>query len=306
MSDHDTAPDPMDKAYIEAEALLGDDSARAARRARVLAAVAQPSEAAPAAPSPPKSWRAWGRGGWLAAASVVGLSVFLGVQIYPPASVRPPVRPANPAAPALTEREVAAPPAQAPPPPPAPKPASRAEAPSALASPAAPSSAVADRAEKALPRELSAAGAAAEPAPAPAPPKSSSEISELVVTAERRAPADAAVSANRVAKPMDPGALAAPAPVLSGEAERLRAAAAAGRTAELAALLAKGVPVDAANDQGETALMKSVQADQPAAAALLRRRGASLDLKNAAGQSAREMALGIGDTKLDRALRLDP
>jgi hypothetical protein len=41
VSDHDAAPDPIDKAYVQAEALLSDEEARAARRARVLAAVAR-------------------------------------------------------------------------------------------------------------------------------------------------------------------------------------------------------------------------------------------------------------------------
>ena len=52
--------------------------------------------------------------------------------------------------------------------------------------------------------------------------------------------------------------------------------------------------------------MKAVQANHPAAAALLRRSGASLDLKNRAGVSARDMAAAIGDPELDRALSLAP
>ena len=46
MSDHDAAPDPIDKAYVQAEAMLDDEAARAARRARVLGAVAAEAGAA--------------------------------------------------------------------------------------------------------------------------------------------------------------------------------------------------------------------------------------------------------------------
>ena len=49
MSDPDAMPDPIDKAYVEAEAVLSDEAARAARRARVLAAVA--TEGATKAPA---------------------------------------------------------------------------------------------------------------------------------------------------------------------------------------------------------------------------------------------------------------
>jgi len=89
-------------------------------------------------------------------------------------------------------------------------------------------------------------------------------------------------------------------------AEKLCAAAAAGRLAELEALLAQGAPVDATDADGDTALMKSVEADQPAAAALLRRHGASLDQRNRAGLSARDMAMKTDDPALNHALGLDP
>jgi len=88
-------------------------------------------------------------------------------------------------------------------------------------------------------------------------------------------------------------------------ASRLRAAAAVGRTAELEVLLAQGAPIDAPDADGNTALMKSIQADRPEAVALLRRHGASLELKNRAGLSARDMAKAKGDTALDDALGLD-
>ncbi|MGZ5927092.1 MAG: hypothetical protein ACXWLJ_10470 [Rhizomicrobium sp.] len=88
--------------------------------------------------------------------------------------------------------------------------------------------------------------------------------------------------------------------------EELRAAAGAGRTAEVQSLLDRHVPVDSADARGETALMKSVRADQPATAALLIRYGASLDRKNNAGFSARDLATEVDDPALKRALGLQP
>ena len=52
--------------------------------------------------------------------------------------------------------------------------------------------------------------------------------------------------------------------------------------------------------------MKSIQADRPAVAALLRRHGASLDRKNKAGERARDMAVAIGDAALDAAIGVEP
>lgn len=98
-------------------------------------------------------------------------------------------------------------------------------------------------------------------------------------------------------------AMAAPA---VARIERLGAAAAAGRVDELRTLLDQGAAVDALDEDGETALMKSVRANQPAAAALLRRQGASLDLKNRDGVSARQMAAALADPALNRALGLAP
>jgi len=125
--------------------------------------------------------------------------------------------------------------------------------------------------------------------PAPPPPASLSlpppRPDSVVVTARRVAPA--------AVPRTDPAA-------------SLRAAAAAGRTTELATLLDQGVPVDAPDADGDTALMKSIQADQPAAASLLRRHGASLDLTNHAGESARAMATAKGDPALNQAMGLAP
>jgi hypothetical protein len=130
-------------------------------------------------------------------------------------------------------------------------------------------------------------------APAPAAARSSSEIQELVVTSERRQDSRREVPA-ALLKRGSPAELAL----------ALRDAAGAGRIADLKALLARGVPVDAPDDEGETALMKAIQADQPAAAALLRRHRASVDLKNRAGVSARDMATAMDDAELNRALGL--
>ena len=92
----------------------------------------------------------------------------------------------------------------------------------------------------------------------------------------------------------------------SNPAAKLRAAAAAGRTSEVKTLLVQGVPVDAADPAGQTALMAAVQAHQPGAAALLHRHGANLDATNQAGESARQMAAAIDDPALNKALGLEP
>jgi hypothetical protein len=143
-------------------------------------------------------------------------------------------------------------------------------------------------------------------APRPAPPASQSEaadsVSEEVVSGRAR---DAAAPRGGMAAKAAPFT-AMTAPAASDPAARLRAAAAAGRTGELAKLLDQGVPVDAADDAGDTALMKSVRADHPAAAALLRRRGASLDRTNQAGESARDLATDKADPALDRAIGIAP
>jgi hypothetical protein len=140
---------------------------------------------------------------------------------------------------------------------------------------------------------------AAPPQSATAGANRAGPVSEIVVTAEkresRRPTIPAAISAftDRMRDAVDPGA-------------RLRAAAAKGRTDDVEVLLEHGAPVDAADAEGETALMKSIEADQPAAAALLRQHGASLDRKNHAGESARDMAKARGDAELDQAVGLSP
>jgi ankyrin repeat protein len=93
---------------------------------------------------------------------------------------------------------------------------------------------------------------------------------------------------------------------LAAKGASLRAAAAADRIGEIAVLLAEGTPVDTPDEDGETALMKAIKTDHPAAAALLHRHGASLESKNREGDSAREIAASIGDPELNRALGLVP
>ena len=328
MPDRDASPDPIDQAYVRAEAVLSDQDAQAGRRARVLAAVArQPT--APATSFPSQGRLARRHGGWLAAAGVVGLSAFLATRLYQPAP-----RPQRPAPASATAPGPSLPPPGIAPPPPA--------APSQLQASPHPAVAIAPRAATPPPHlEFSPSAPAPRPldiapvekphAPAPAPPPP-----PPVVEGDRIAEAPAAKAAGRLPgggrdERFDAQSLAAPntarasvralaappAPAPLGMSElsarspsddpaRLRAAAAAGRTAELQALLARGVAVDAPDADGETALMKSIQADHAAAAALLRRHGASLDRRNHAGVSGRDMAAAIGDPALDQAVGLSP
>lgn len=145
--------------------------------------------------------------------------------------------------------------------------------------------------------------APAPPLPPVAPQAPADSVEALIVTGEAAAPPSSAARAARAESPMAQApALASPAV----RAARLRAAAAAGQIAELRALLAQGTPVDAPDSEGETALMKSIQARNPAATALLLRHGASLDRTNRAGVSARDMAVSIDDPDLNRALGLEP
>lgn len=306
MSDHDETSDPMDKAYAQAEAMLNDDDARAARRARVLGAVATQTPApSPAAVAPPSPQRRWPRGRWLIAAGVGGFSLLF-AQLYEPSRFRPP--PADlqeePAATATADQaaspQMAAPPAEPQLAPPAPVARAREESRSITAAPAA-----APPAPAAPPPPSMVSPAAPPPppmaaaAPAAAPMRAGEASDAAAVRSQsQRAPAFARGPA---AESLGAGS-AAP----GDQAARLRAAAAAGRVRDVAALLGDGAVIDAADDQGETALMKAVRANHPAVASLLRRRGASLDLRNRAGQTARDMAASVGDAELDRALGTAP
>jgi hypothetical protein len=331
MSDPGAAPDPMDKAYVQAEAVLSDEDARAARRARVLAAVAREPVTPLAASSPSVRRPAWRRGGWLVAASVAGLSVFVATQIHQPVWRQPQTAPSAPTPAARGIAALPGSPAQAPSEAPAPRDfaaAPRAAIPAQTASPPniPPTAPPPAPALSIAPAPRAFPDAAAAPPP---PPR------DAVVTAERRAPApaaqypgpvsggagDEAVDAQGLARGAakrapSPAFAAPPAAALSrfessagttsDQAARLRAAAAAGRTTELEALLEHGVPVDAPDADGNTALMKSIQADHPAATALLRRHGARLDRKNRAGESARDMATDKGDAELNQAVGVGP
>ncbi len=95
------------------------------------------------------------------------------------------------------------------------------------------------------------------------------------------------------------------APTSADLSQALREAAARGDRAEVTRLLDAGAPIDAADPAGVTALMKSVQANHPATAVLLVRRGASTDRTNRAGVSARDMAATLDDPRMKRALGID-
>jgi len=329
MSDPDAAPDPMDQAYVQAEAVLRDEGARAARRARVLAAVARERITPAAASSPPARLPARRQVGWLAAAAVVGLGVFVATRLYQPAPRQSQTASRPGAPPTLTVPNIVAAPTwtgparseaserralpTAPRPPmPAPARLSR-DAPSGLRKqptllpatrglafpPAAPPAAVAGL-ERSAPAPAANYAHGLRAGAAPDEPVNAQSLAPLTAK-----PASIpAVARPLAATPLN--RLESSAPLPSNEAARLRAAAAAGRTAEMEALLAQGIPVDAPDADGETALMKSIQADQPAAAAMLRRYGARLDRRNHAGERARDMATARGDAGLNRAIGLGP
>lgn len=312
MSDHHAATDPVDKAYVQSEALLGDVDARAARRARVLDAVARepassPPDAAPSGRRPP-----WRRGGWLAAAGVAIFCAFLVGRAHPPPREELPPAAATPAVPPpATRGHAAAPIASAPARSPAPSHRTLARArPSPLAPhdvrpPALPEEARADMAPAPASPAPPLLAAAPLPAPSPGPLAGPppAVARSVVVTGARIARRDFATSSPVLITRLD----AVPVPAAGlGPTARLHAAAAAGRTAEIEALLAQGVPVDAPNADGTTALMTSIRADQPAAAAVLRRHGASLDQKDGAGMSARDMATVKNDPALNQAIGVAP
>lgn len=305
MPDRDPASDPTERAYVEAEAMLHDEAARAARRARVLGAVGAQAPAPQPVVSQPSNRRFLaGRGGWLAAASVAGLSAVLVAQYYSPDVGRQP--PATAEAPVIAVTPNASDASSAV----RPEPMASASAPAAQPPPSPPPS-VSKREERRPALDVAAVEAARPPpppppppppaqaAPAPAAPMVSERLSEFADAQSRAAPrAEAARASSSAKAAMGAASPAAPAAL----AARLRAAAAGGRTAELSSLLARGTPVDAPDGDGETALMKAVKANQPAAAAELIRRGADPDLRDHAGESARDMAKSIDDPALNRAL----
>lgn len=352
MSDHDAAPEPIDKAYAEAEAMLSNETARAARRERVLAAVARRPISSPTASSSARRPRPWRRGGWLVAASVAGLGLILTAQLYRPIWPQPHSAPRAPTAPNPAAHSIAASPsplaaatARAPPPASTFAAALPGATPTAKASPPPGAASPTPALREAPPAPAPPAALSAAPAPqafpsaksAPPPPESSpaganqaqsltggvdtraaGEAQDRVVAAEKaeshQTSAPVAIAGFRssqrdeVAVERRDEKLGAVKGVrgLADPGARLRAAAAAGHTKEAEALLDRGAPVDAPDAEGDTALMRAIKADQPAAAALLRRHGASLDSKNNAGKSARDMAAEKGDAKLNQAIGLAP
>ncbi|HLK26732.1 MAG TPA: ankyrin repeat domain-containing protein [Caulobacteraceae bacterium] len=313
MPENHEARDPIDAAYVQAEALLDDEAARAERRARMLAAIASgpaASASPPAARAPRSGWRS---GRWLAAAAVAGLAVLVATHVY-----QPPVTPESASRPgAVTSSAPPAPLSTAPP---------SAGAARSLPAPAAPTPIALPNPRNvatASPPQVALA-APPPPPPSPPPPPPAPEAfpaappppppppgEQAVVTAEKRAPALAQSDQSNAAGAESRAFAAPPAAEKafvgpSDAPERLRAAAAAGRTIEVEDLLAGGVPVDASDAEGDTALMQSIQADHPATAALLRRHGASLDRRNRQGESARDMARDRGDADLDRAIGVRP
>jgi len=143
----------------------------------------------------------------------------------------------------------------------------------------------------------------APPSPATAATAPSGSVGEVVVTGSRIVHPD--FGSARTAWATRSSAEAT-ADAQSDPAVRLRTAALAGKTAEIQDLLAEGAPVDAPDYKGNTALMDAILGDHPEAAALLRRYGASLDQKNRAGLSARDMAANQDDPALNQAIGLAP
>jgi hypothetical protein len=314
MSEHDAAPDPIDKAYLQAEALLNDDDARAARRARILTAIARKPSTPVLGAASTRHSPAWRRGGWLAAAGVAGFGLLWAADLDQPAhrqtsstvtTAPPPTaatqqRPVVPttSAKALSTVATSAPRRSA-------SPAGPVRSSSAPASAPPPAPAVLARAARAFP---------AEPAPGAAPP--ADIATPALPLPQIRTPQAESIAPPQPVPPSPPAPAAPPPPPAAlsrreaylaspaDKAERLRAAATGGRLAEIQALLAQGAPIDAADADGTTALMNSIKADHPAVAALLRDYGASLDQRNRAGLSARDMAKAADDPALQQALGL--
>lgn len=310
MSERDN--DHMDQAYVRAEAMLDDDHARAARRARVLAAVSDVGAEPDAAPTPRRT--AWRHGGWLVAASVAAVSVFVAVQInQPPAFERPttPTPAQQPPAGSPPAVDAAPPTVSVPPAVAAPKPAARPTTPSPTIAPVAPPM------DAGAPEIVAMPEPAPPPAPPPPPPPPAAAMERRIAPARGPTPATAPIRARARSETSDTasksvieelvvtGSRIASASSPEALAQQLREAAAAGQSRQLAVLLARDVPIDAVDDDGESALMKAVQARQLDAAAFLRRRGASLDLKNREGRSVRDMAATLADPAMDKALGLN-
>jgi len=308
----DPTPDPIDQAYHGAETLLTEEAERSARRARVLAAVAQdeavhPVERQTSAPG------FMSRYGWLVAASVMIVSGYLVLRFLPLQQLESPPTAQTAAVkpPQKNERTAALSP-------PAPVPDLSVTAPAAPTPNASDQAPIVTQGRTASSRKRAVSAAAPPPAARIAPPAiAAAPPPPSMMAAAPPPPMAARLAAPPAAAPALPPAPGEP--VLRADAAKpmrelgtnpgfaeLHAAAGAGRAAEVQDLLDRHVPVDSADANGETALMKSVRADQPATAALLIRYGASLDKKNNAGVSARDLAKQVNDPALKRALGLQP
>ncbi len=341
MSDQDITPDPIDQAYAQAEAVLADGAARAARRARVLEAVAREPVRPPVRPF--GSVRR--TGGWLMAASVAGLVVFAAGRLYWPNTVKvdtgsqPPLpptpQPAAPAADAAASGAISTNERLAPPEAPAktdkpllerqtrkvaPPPVVVVPRPSNAAPPAAPPPAITIPPPPiTIPPPPPAPPPSPPPSPPPPPPRPAPRppvIQPREIPPPAPAPLARSEAAAAAAAGRGEGRGGAAAGAFSSsdfanrtpadQADRLRAAAQTGLTAEVEMLLAGGLAVDGQDAEGNTALMLAVQAKRPAVVTILKRYSASLDLKNRAGLTVRDMAAKIADPEINRALGLAP
>lgn len=259
---------PMDLAYREAEDSVDDALDRAARRSRLLRGIeaAGCSGAAVAARPAARALRPWG--GWLVAAGLACLAVLVGVNVVGPGAG---VDHSAGAMRSAEERStVVGDAADA---------VRRQEARAAEVR----STAKGGASVSAFPDESrrESANAAAGPAPAePVAPAANAGAAAAMVS-EAGAPARAA---RMVA-----------APDLTTD---LHALAASGNTSGVVALVTRGVPVDARSANGNTALMTSLLNKRYETARVLLDRGASLDVKNQDGVSAREMMISSGDAEL--------
>ncbi len=328
MSDHrppepdEIEHDPMDAAYRDAELVLNGAAERSRRRADVLKAVGQFRDtpvvsSAPARP-PVRRPRRWGRTAWIPAGAAAGLSLFLAVKIDPLVRRQNDPEPTAPSPPAPET------PSFQPPGAPPPSTPTRAAAPRAAGSSPAPRRKLA-HADRPSPQ------ASVEPiAPHMTPPPPLNVPAPPAPLPPVRAPMPEAIAPPAPAPPAPPAPPASPTPATTpskrvSEApqafpasetpteagapselgEALRRASRAGRIDEVETLIIQGAVIDAADGDGETALMESIRADHPDVAATLRRHGASLDRTDRSGQSARDMA-ARGDAKLRQALGLEP
>jgi len=342
MPTHDPIDDAYARAEAMLSEDAAARAARRARVLAAVAAAppARGAEAdadrqAVASPGPPRARVVPAWSGWLAAASVAALSILALTQIYQPvrrtaasdqAVETLAVKPRASIQPELRSPKAALSTAQ--------PPANRQMASDAKSSRASPALEPAPAAPQLpvipplqLPKPSPSPLAAAPPPPAPPPPPppppsappptaSAADTSQTITPSERRgrtppaAPriAEAAPRAAQVsgsAGATDRNIADRPAQV--GKADPgagLRAAAAAGRLADLRRLLALGAPVDASDDVGDTPLILAIRANHPDAAAILVRHGADLDHRDHAGDTPRNLVAGRGDAAMEKALRL--